>query len=174
MLNNKKTSNKEQKKALSQAKLFQVSRPYGYLISEVNETIFKYNNIVQKQKEMIFQLKNELSIAKEENAELEAEIRNLQLQLNFVQVDPVSAIQENAIKENFEKNVLGMEDKEDDDIDVGLELPKVKSNKQRAKINKKDMLDKAKESLKKDGKADNEEPDIDITEGIIDFSQFLN
>lgn len=158
-----KTNNKEQKKALAEAKLFTISRPYGYLPSEVNETIFKYNKVVEKQKELIFSLKDELSTVKEENAELEQEIRNLQFQLNFVHVDSVSEIQEDAIKDRFERNILG-------NVDESTE----KKEKPKKKIGKMGMLSQARDDLKNsNGSVKEEEAEIKVDDGVIDFNNFL-
>lgn len=109
------SKNKQQKTAtpdLSQ-KLFPISTPYGYNPEDVEKAIREFQETVSKQQEYIHKLKESIIIQKERNEKLEQELRNVQFQLNFASVPSVNEIQEEYIKERFDKQFNNNEKEEE-------------------------------------------------------------
>lgn len=83
-------------------KLFPISKPWGYSPRHVSEAIMHYNQVIDSQNAAIAKLKEALARERNEKKKIDKELKNLQLQLNFVSVPTMSDIQEEYIQNQFE------------------------------------------------------------------------
>lgn len=101
--NKKKQPEQKEQDFDFEGKLFPISKPFGYSPKHVEAAIGKYTEVIEQQKHTINNLKEQLIYVKNEKEKLENEFRAIQMQLNFVSIPSVSDIQENYIKEKFDK-----------------------------------------------------------------------
>lgn len=97
----KKKEKKKQSYSLKN-KLFPVSKPWGYSPQHVEDAVKSYMSVIEEQKQLIQNLKEDLAYVTNEKSKLELDYRNLQFQLSFVSVPSTSQIQEEYVQKKFE------------------------------------------------------------------------
>lgn len=147
------------KKSKQVNKLFRVSKPYGYHMPDVNNAIFKYNEVVEQLKKSLTDRDKKISRQKKEIAEyqeelerVKGEVRDMHFQMNMMELPDMNEIQEQVILNKFKEerqSTSSSSDKEKDnyeeevDEEPDLDIPIVGGDEteETVDLNKKDNND---------------------------------
>lgn len=120
-------------------KLFKISKPYGYHIPQVDETIARYNKALEDAKKIILKKDEDYKIIMNENkklretvAELEKTVQGLYLEMHMLEIPNMNSVQEQIIIDNFKDSIGKNEPREHQEL---TDSDFSKSNSNRIKLN---------------------------------------